>query len=371
MIIEKLFYEESSWEIMSTLDVDRTKFQIVLLFVESSFQEEFQELSVLYPNASIIISSTYGNILDTTATYFGTGIAIYFEKSSTYTTARKINLKDPLDDIQMMFNILRKEKNDLHHVLIFLPARINITPLETFFNTSIEGISANLLATSTGYHTSFCSTEMLQGDDIGVCIGLYGSKVHIQTGCESGWYEFGPRRKITKVQENNVIEIDGVNAIELYKRYLGNHPDILSKEMKRFPLSVKESVYDKEKAIRVVLDYDEDGALVFLGTLKEGSIIRLMKTNIHNILDGAFLSAKKIRPNNTKQSVAFVMSCYTRKSVLRQFFEEELEIVQDILTTKTQLVGSYTYGHFSKDYNSKEFKRFQNQSMGLTVLYEE
>ncbi|MBK6863290.1 MAG: hypothetical protein IPG91_06735 [Ideonella sp.] len=40
-------------------------------------------------------------------------------------------------------------------------------------------------------------------------------------GCDGGWSDFGPERRITRSQGNVLYELDGQPALDLYKTYLG------------------------------------------------------------------------------------------------------------------------------------------------------
>ena len=56
-----------------------------------------------------------------------------------------------------------------------------------------------------------------------VAIGPYGSALKVGYASFGGWDSFGPERLITRSNENILYEFDGKSALELYKRYLGEH----------------------------------------------------------------------------------------------------------------------------------------------------
>jgi len=45
-----------------------------------------------------------------------------------------------------------------------------------------------------------------------------------------GWDPFGPERLITKSKENILYELDGQSALELYKKYLGEHAKVFPQQ---------------------------------------------------------------------------------------------------------------------------------------------
>ncbi len=54
-------------------------------------------------------------------------------------------------------------------------------------------------------------------------VGLYGKKLSVGYASLGGWDSFGPERLITKSEGNVLYELDGKSALELYKKYLGEH----------------------------------------------------------------------------------------------------------------------------------------------------
>ena len=55
------------------------------------------------------------------------------------------------------------------------------------------------------------------------CVGLYGEQLVFAHGSFGGWSPFGPARKVTRCANNVLFELDGESALEVYKRYLGEH----------------------------------------------------------------------------------------------------------------------------------------------------
>ena len=51
--------------------------------------------------------------------------------------------------------------------------------------------------------------------------------------------------------------------------------------------------------------------------------------------------------------------------------EEEVEIIQDILTSKTQIIGFYSYGEIAPLQNKYEKSRLKNHTITITTIYEE
>lgn len=60
-----------------------------------------------------------------------------------------------------------------------------------------------------------------------------------------------------------------------------------------------------------------------------------------------------------------------RHLVLKQFTDEELEIIQETLGDHVQLIGFYSYGELAPFSHELQSCQLHNQTMTLTVIYEE
>ena len=153
--------------------------------------------------------------------------------------------------------------------------------------------------------------------------------------------------------------------------YLGEYIKDLPASGLLFPLSVKTDSNDKNEVIRVMMGINEDESIIFAGDIPQGSEVRLMKTNIDNLVDGAALVANSIKPYNSKRSLTLTASCSGRRSVLKQLADEEIEVMQKILGENSQMVGLYSYGEIAPFSNDLLNCKLHNQTMTITTIYED
>lgn len=372
MKIEKLVFTNEEWHIINNETSLKNSADLVFIFGDIDLLEKYDHYKLLqdrYPKAQILICSTAGNILDTSIdAYEAVGTAVSFDSAYVHAYAEQIDKKAAANDIKLLLDMVQKE--DLQHLFFFAPGLFNASEIiESIIlqeNISISGGFAG----DTKFDHTYLQLNEKGGEDIVVFIGLYGSSLHIEISSETGLHEFGSQRVITKSHKNIVYEIDNKPAIELYKRYLGKKAKDLPVSALRFPLNVHNG-HKNDKTICTVMKINEDHSLVFAGNIHEGATVKLMKTNVHNILDSAFLAAKKIRPFNAKPSLTLTISCSIRRSVLKQFSEKEIEIIQDILGSNTQIVGFYSYGEIAKFRQEKRQSPLRNQTLTITTIYEE
>jgi hypothetical protein len=204
-----------------------------------------------------------------------------------------------------------------------------------------------------------------------VAIGFYGEALRIGFGSLGGWDPFGPERLVTRARGAVLYELDGQPALELYKRYLGEHAAQLPASGLLFPLSVRRG--DELPVVRTILSVDErEQSVTFAGEVPEGAFGQLMHANFDRLVDGASDAAQSCFTalNGRSPDVAFLISCVGRKLVLQQRIEEEVDAVRHVLGERPLLTGFYSYGEISA-YAPSQPCQLQNQTMTITALLEE
>ena len=355
--------------------------QLVLAFGATQIlknQRLLEEVKKAYPGAHIFGCSTAGEIsgqevsensLVTTAVNFehtkikGTQIGLSEVKGDSFQAgvhlAKSLD-KDGLVHVLVLSDGLEVNGSDLVKGLMkHLPDKVAVTG-------GLAGDSDRFKETLV-----FWDGSPAQGT-IAV-IGLYGTRLKVGYGSLGGWDPFGPDRLITRSKENMLYELDGRSALELYKKYLGEHASGLPATGLLFPLSLRIEG-DDSRLVRTILSVDEkEQSLKFAGDVPEGAYARLMKANFDRLIDGATEAAKTsletISSAATPQ-LAILISCVGRKLVLKQRTEEEVEGVRDTLGKDVALTGFYSYGEICP-FTHKTKSELHNQTMTVTTLLEE
>jgi hypothetical protein len=201
-------------------------------------------------------------------------------------------------------------------------------------------------------------------------IGFYGDKLKVAHGSQGGWDNFGLERRITKAKANVLYEIDGENALDLYKKYLGEEAKELPGAALLYPISVIIPGLDKPVVRTILSVNEEEKSMVFAGDVPEGSTVRLMRANFDRLRiaasDAASLSARNGLPDD---SLALLVSCVGRKLVLGPRVEDEIEAVRQTLGMNVPVLGFYSYGEISP-FNEGGDCQLHNQTMTITTFYE-
>ena len=66
-----------------------------------------------------------------------------------------------------------------------------------------------------------------------------------------------------------------------------------------------------------------------------------------------------------------MVSCVGRKLVMRDLTDEELEIIEDTIGSNVTLTGFYSYGELAPFSDKIKSCELHNQTMTLTVIYED
>jgi hypothetical protein len=229
----------------------------------------------------------------------------------------------------------------------------------------LAGDGANFISTLTGLNA-----DPLPGLIVAIAFG--GKHLRVSHGSMGGWEMFGPERTVTRSQSNQLFELNGENALDIYRKYLGRYAEDLPGSALLFPLSVKLADRD-QSLVRTILSIDNvSKSMVFAGDVPEGSRVRLMKANFDKLINAASEAAGQTLKNagSAEPKLALLISCVGRRLVLNARTGEEVEAVRDALGGKTLLTGFYSYGEISPLSRNMNCE-LHNQTMTITTFDEQ
>lgn len=357
---------------------DPTQCHLVLAFGSRECVSQPEVLATLkakYPNGNIVLSSTSGEILgDNVYDDSVVVTAIQFEKTEIRCVSTNISAHSSSYETGLSL-MTQLETDGLASVFIISDgAHVNGSELVAGLNENnrphvpitggLAGDAARFTQTLTGLNANPTEGNV-------IAVGFYGSDILVGHGSFGGWDEFGPERIVTKSIKNVLYEIDGKNALELYKQYLGDYVSELPGSALLFPLSLRMKG-SQENLVRTILSIDEaENSMTFAGNLPEGSTVRLMKANFDKLIEGssdaANYSFNGIR--NQKPQLAILVSCVGRKLILAERTEEELQAAKEILGNDAFITGFYSYGEISP-FNPSSKCELHNQTMTITTFTE-
>jgi hypothetical protein len=338
-------------------------------------RDAWATLKRAYPEAELFGCSTAGEIFGTEVTDDSL-VATAVELESTRILAARIQIKDAAQSFSAGEELARAlDPNGLVHACVVSDGlMINGSELvKGLIETLPAGVNVTggLSGDGDRFKETFVLTREGPKSATIAILGFYGERLRVGCGSLGGWDPFGPERLITSSSGNALYELDGKSALELYKRYLGDHANGLPATGLLFPLSIRTS--DTEPGVvRTILSVNEaEESLIFAGDVPQGAYARLMKANFDRLIDGAVGAAKRTQAAKVQSSaeLAILISCVGRKMVLKQRIEEEVEGVRDVLGPDTVLSGFYSYGEISPFTPSARCE-LHNQTMTITTLSE-
>lgn len=378
IVTQEIFNSSQGWTTIFNKGEMNTA-QLVLVFGNRyviSSKNIYPEIKGKYPEAEIVICSTSGEINDQGILDESLVLtAIEFEHTQIQTCCVNINDFEN-SEVAAQSIVHSLSQDNLNHIFIVSDGQlINGSDLVKGLNTlKAQQVAATGGLAGDGYDFTETLVGLNTTPTTGnvVAVGFYGNRLQVGFGSKGGWDAFGPERKITKSKENVLFELDGSNALEMYKSYLGEAAKELPSSALFYPLSIKTNNME-EPIVRTILAINEaDQSMTFAGDVPEGAIARLMRHNPDRLIDGAEQAAQTSIDQFTQAKapdLAILVSCVGRKIVLGQNIDEEVEVIRDMVGPNTAITGFYSYGEIAPfQYLSR--CELHNQTMTVTTFSE-
>lgn len=327
-----------------------------------------------YPKSEIIIASTAGEIYDDAVFDESVTVSnIQFEKSNIKTYS--VSMLDFKNSFEAGTSLAQKiDKADLTYILIISDGSLVngselVRGLSSFISPTVP-ITGGLAGDADQFTSTLVGLNDVPENGKIVAIAFYGKDLKISHGTMGGWDMFGPERKVTKSNSNELFEIENKNALDLYKNYLGEYAKQLPSSALLFPLSLKLEG-SEYPIVRTILKIDEESkSMIFAGDIPVNSNVRFMKANFDRLVDAASSAASQSVTNvDTPPKFALLISCVGRKLILGKRVDEEVEAVNDVFHGKTFITGFYSYGEISPFMKNSKCE-LHNQTMTITTFDE-
>lgn len=378
LINQEIFESGSGWRsILKKNDVRNP--QLVLAFGNRRIINNpsiYSQIREKYPTAEIVLSSTSGEILDTNVIDDSIAVtSIQFEHTKLKTC--KVNIQNFENSTSAAVKIVENlNQEDLNHLFIVADGQlVNGSDLVTGLNTLREKkitATGGLAGDGGDFQKTLVGLNDIPKEGNIVAIGFYGDRLKVGFGSKGGWEPFGPERVITKSEGNVLYELDNQNALDLYKKYLGDEASKLPSSALFYPLAIQ-TPGSVEPIVRTILSIDEEcQSMTFAGNVPEGAVAQLMKHNINKLIDGAEEAAENCVEKVTdvkSPELAILISCVGRKIVMGQNVEEEVEVIRELLGEDTAITGFYSYGEIAP-FNYMSRCELHNQTMTITTFTE-
>lgn len=336
-------------------------------------ENAFELLRQKFPSAHIAFSSAAGAIANNAviddcftvaALQFKTSVVSHFS----------VNIDDYADSYTAGKGLMKQiDQANTKYILILSDGqKVNGSELlrgVNEVNTRGIPISGGLAADGYNFKSTLTGINQRPAGGIIAAIALSGEDLIVNYGTDAGWENFGPEREVTASDHNKLVSIDGKNALDLYKKYLGKEAEGLPGSALFFPLSLRVAG-DSRAVIRTILSVDEqEKSMVFAGDVPVGCKVRFMRANLDKLTQAATHAAQQtLVPGQHLPRFALLVSCVGRKLVLNTRTDDELTAVLEVFGGKTLLSGFYSYGEIAPSPGLGS--QLHNQTMTITTFYE-
>lgn len=337
-------------------------------------------LSAAFPTSVVMGCSTAGEIAGETVADDSVSVAIAkFERS--HLRHAQSQVADTGDSHAAGLDLARQLEPDCHGQplrAVFLLAdglAVNGTQLTIGLQSALPPgvtVTGGLAADAARFQRTWVVRGGVPQVNCISAVGFYGENIRIGHGCNAGWSDFGPERKITRSEGNVLYELDGQPALSLYKTYLGELAQGLPGTALLFPLAVRRDPTQASQLIRTVVAVDDAAqSMTFAGDVPIGASARLMRANTDRLVDSADAAAAEAIAALPAHAPALVISvsCVGRRLVLGERTEDEVETVFGRAPAHSVHVGFYSYGEIAP-LGQGQCSDLHNQTMTVTALTE-
>lgn len=168
-------------------------------------------------------------------------------------------------------------------------------------------------------------------------------------GYGHGWEPVGGELTITRANGPEVLEIDGVPAVEFYRQFLGREAKEKFFELlvQRYGFSVAAPGAGKTVIkLPVSCDFKKGSIRYFPAEDLQGKKVRLIQASRATLIEGARAAAADCAAAGPrrKPALVFMVSCCSRSHILHSRVNDELEAVRGVFGRDVPVFGFYSGG---------------------------
>lgn len=377
-MIAKIYkYTNNSWESKYEIEQASIDVNLVLCFASKQLLSKpdiYETIKEKFPAANIVMCSTAGEIyheevLDDSIIV----AALQFHRTVIKSNAVSIkNYTTSFDGGAALGKLFDPE--GLRYILLISDGSlVNGSELLKGISSVVDKkvlITGGLAGDAANFKSTLVGLNALPEEGLITALGFYSEHLYVTHGSQGGWDIFGLEKTVTASSSNVLLEIDGQNALDLYKKYLGPEAANLPGSALLFPLSVIVSGTDKP-VVRTILSVNEnEQSMTFAGDIPVGSKVRFMKANFSRLTEAASIAASITKKGSeVNPTFALLISCVGRKLILGDRTAEEVRAVRETFGKNTVIAGFYSYGEISP-FNEGGSCQLHNQTMTITSFFE-
>lgn len=203
---------------------------------------------------------------------------------------------------------------------------------------------------------------------------LIGGQITLSIGSQHGWKPLGRPRIINQTDGHIIKTIDGKKASSLYEEYFGKEmEDLRAKQLGQMAILYPLGIYlpeDNEYLLRNAIDILDDGSIVCQGEVPEGSEVHIMLGNKESCKQAARHAALEVRESlkGKNPQLVLIFESLARNKLLGRGAFQEIQLIKEILGSKTPILGMYSYGEIAPFHSRQHIKKTHLQNASIVIL---
>jgi len=214
----------------------------------------------------------------------------------------------------------------------------------------------------------FCNDLVLTDGVSGVLVsGAFDYRIGVTHGSKP----VGLFRTITKAENNLILEIDGLPALDLLKDFIGEERvRDFGHILNLFELGEQFSGqgYDEDILNRAIIDLDrERGGIRLAVEISEGTKVRITRRDMNLVLERTALMARQLLGSmrHPNQAAYFYFNCSGRGSYLFGEPEPDVDVLRGELGQGRNMIGFFTFGEFAPVGGRNYFHNYTGIFVGI------
>lgn len=324
---------------------------------KSLIQPILDTLSLRLPHASLIGSTTAGEIMDGKMSSFQIVISFSIFDSTDVST-----YYFPKSDYENGQRAARDILTKRTKACIAFSEGLR-SDSESFLDgfTSVQN-DVMIAGGNAGDDLTFTNTYIIHKNVIyneGVVIAVLDSDIlQVHNAYSLNWTSVGKEMVVTKADKNIIYEIDGHPIKELYTHYLS------SETVERVPASAIEfplvKIEDGVRIARSIIGQSPEGGFIYAGHFNNGDKVRFAIGNVEEILNQATDVQEDVAASVPEAT--YIYSCSVRKLFLQEQLNYEFGLINEVAPT----AGFFTYGEFFHSPSDNQLLNITTTTLSLS-----
>ncbi len=201
---------------------------------------------------------------------------------------------------------------------------------------------------------------------------IAGLSAHSGIGVSHGWKSIQGPFKVTEADRNRVISLEWEPAFDVYRQVVSDHSGMSFESGKFYDLACAYPFgITKMMAERIVRDpvlSDEQGGLVCVGEVPEGSFLDILNGDDTSLIEAAGAAFQKARDDFGPMEYAgmtLLVDCIGRALFLGSRFGDELQVTHN---AQCPMVGICSLGEIAN--SGQDYLEFYNKTCVVGIIAE-